>query len=444
MIAKRWFGVALSSFLLLAYVAGCGTSEPVPTPTPSEANIETAVAETLTALSSPDAPTATETCPPANTPVAGAPFQDFERCSPEDDCFEQPFRMECSLAKDVIHQGAQALRCEVPAAEGDSKGGTVGVIYSSSGSIDLSSATTISVWVYDTVGKNTVQLRLHDVNGCASEHLWSEMESCPDEWRQITWSLSEGKLGQLAAEHSLEDCTSVDMSQIKSIEFYEFNQGVYYFDEASHDAVTPTSTSTNTATPTLTATSPPTQTPTPTPSETPAPTPRPTPFPVSYQDFESCPFEVSCFREVFGVSCSLVGDNVHQASRALRCKAYAGEQEEGKEGGTVGIYSSTGGLVDLSSVTAVAVWVYDTQGGQAVELKLSDANKCLSEGQPSEKLTLSNRWVQVIWLLPRPININQDLTPHCEVLDLSQVRSIELYVSSDGIYYMDSVGLFYH
>jgi len=95
----------------------------------------------------------------------------------------------------------------------------MGINPSSSEPIDLSSATTLSVWVYDTQGNNTVELRLRDYNDALSNNVWSEMQAEQNQWTEITWSLS--------------DFAGVDLSQIKNIELYEWWDGVYYFDAVS-------------------------------------------------------------------------------------------------------------------------------------------------------------------------------------------------------------------
>ena len=128
----------------------------------------------------------------------------------------------CSFESAVVHEGSRAVRVDAHAAAngnpGD-QGGTMGINPSSSEPIDLSSATTLSVWVYDTQGNNTVELKLRDYNDALSNAVWSEMHAEQNQWTEITWSLS--------------DFAGVDLSQIKNIELYEWWDGVYYFDAVS-------------------------------------------------------------------------------------------------------------------------------------------------------------------------------------------------------------------
>jgi len=129
----------------------------------------------------------------------------------------------CSFESAVVREGSRAVRVDAhAAAEGNpgDHGGTMGINPSSSDPIDLSSATTLSVWVYDTQGDNTVELKLRDYNDALSNNVWSEMQAEQNKWTEITWSLS--------------DFTDVDLSQIKNIELYEWNDGIYFIDAVSY------------------------------------------------------------------------------------------------------------------------------------------------------------------------------------------------------------------
>ncbi len=127
----------------------------------------------------------------------------------------------CSFSErpEPAYQGQRAVRVETYAGNSGYNGGTVGINPSSSNPIDLSSAATISVWVYDTNGDNTLELKLRDSNDAVSNAIWSTMESVRNVWTEITWNFS--------------DFTGVNKSQIKNIELYEYNDGIYYFDDVS-------------------------------------------------------------------------------------------------------------------------------------------------------------------------------------------------------------------
>ena len=143
-------------------------------------------------------------------------FQNFELNNGTSGAyFRDAWFAECVFDSTVIHEGAQSIRCHMQAgASGSGNGGTVG-IYPSSGSVDLSSATTLSIWAYDPQGNDTIELKLCD-DSCCSNGVWSVKSACRNEWAEITWPLS--------------DLACVDKRNIKRIELYEWNDGIYYFD----------------------------------------------------------------------------------------------------------------------------------------------------------------------------------------------------------------------
>lgn len=117
------------------------------------------------------------------------------------------------------HEGTRAIRVKV---EGHSnpkdKGGTVRIFFSSEKAVDLSSASTLSAWVYDTQGNNTVELKLCNGDYCPiKENIWSAMESVKNKWSKITWLIPKLNL--------------IDITKITAIEIYEWNEGTYYFDD---------------------------------------------------------------------------------------------------------------------------------------------------------------------------------------------------------------------
>ena len=176
-------------------------------------------AEQISIVSTPPPPTE----PPMPTQMS---FQNFEpdNGTPGDYCRDVWFAT-CSFESTIVREGSRAVRVHAY-AEVDGKGshgGTVSIYPSSSDPIDLSSATTLSIWMYDTQGNNTVELRLRDYNDALSNNVWSEMQAEQNNWTEITWSLS--------------DFTGVDLSQIKNIELYEWWDGVYYFDAVSWEFI---------------------------------------------------------------------------------------------------------------------------------------------------------------------------------------------------------------
>ncbi len=116
-----------------------------------------------------------------------------------------------TLETGTIHTGTRALKANA--------GGTVGVNivnYTSAG-INIAARQNLYLYVYDTVGNNSVELRLTDINGGAKA-LWSNGTATQNEWSFITWNLSDF-------------ASSVDLTKIKNIQLYEYNPGTYYFDD---------------------------------------------------------------------------------------------------------------------------------------------------------------------------------------------------------------------
>ena len=151
-------------------------------------------------------------------------FQDFEPANgtPGDTC-EPVWFAECSFESTIVHDGSRSVlvhtHADANSDDPDYHGGTVHINPSSSSPVDLSPATTISVWVYDTQDDNTVELKLCGNPNHCSDPVWSTMPACRDTWTEITWPLSA--------------FTGIDKSQITHIELYEYRDGIYYFDNIS-------------------------------------------------------------------------------------------------------------------------------------------------------------------------------------------------------------------
>lgn len=199
------------------------TSRDTPTNTPTSTL-------TATPTNTPtNTPTPTPTATPTNTPTPTPTpfFQNFERNNgtplganeeQESDYFWDAWFMDCSFSENVVYEGRRVMCCRAFADEKGSPtdtGGTAAIKPASSEPIDLSSATTFYVRVYDTQGYNTVELKLCDDVGCPTP-VWSEMQSSQNQWAEITWPISA--------------FTNVDTSRIKYIEIYEWNDGTYCFD----------------------------------------------------------------------------------------------------------------------------------------------------------------------------------------------------------------------
>lgn len=161
--------------------------------------------------------------------VSGVPsrvmFQDFEEGNDTPGVyFEDIWQANAEFETSIIHEGTRSLKVVVL----DNIAGTVRINAASLiGHFDLSNATTFSVWVYDTQGNNTVELRLKDSEGNGGSGqdgntLWSLMSAEQNQWTKITWDLS-----------IYPSVPGLDNDRIASIELYEFNPGTYYFDNAS-------------------------------------------------------------------------------------------------------------------------------------------------------------------------------------------------------------------
>ena len=161
-----------------------------------------------------------------DVPVSNNVFQDFEPGNGTPGVYFEDVRQTISsFETSRIHGGTRSLKVSTQ----DQYGGTVAILAAnSSGYIDLSSATSISIWVYDTQGNNTVQLRLKDNDGDGGSgddgnYLWSSMSSVHGQWTKITWYLND-----------YPDVNSLDLDRIAKIELYESNKGTYYFDDLGY------------------------------------------------------------------------------------------------------------------------------------------------------------------------------------------------------------------
>ncbi len=246
-------------------------------------------------------------------------IQDFESSNGTvGDYFWSIWNSTPTFSIGTVHQGARAVTVNA--------NGTVGVLPITS-SVNAANADTFSAWVYDTEGANTCEMRLTDTNS-GTKTVWSTNAAVQNQWTELTWPASS--------------FTGVDLSNINDVQFYEANNGTYYFDDVGFyrqeqkEDVTDYSWSIYLSTPT---------------------------------------FETS---------------TIHNGTRALKATG----------GGTVGVnlvnYTSAG--IDISARQNLYVFVYDTVGNNSVELRLTDVNggtKALwSNGAASQ-----NEWSFVTWNL---------------------------------------------
>lgn len=148
-------------------------------------------------------------------------FQNFEPSNgTPGDYSQNVWYMTCSFetAPVRVHEGSRSLCCHAHAGDTGSHGGTVAIYPSSSEPMDLSAGETFSIWVYDTQDNNDAELKLCDENGCHPDNaVWSDNKASHNQWTKLTWQLSR--------------FTKVDKSKIQYIQIYEWNDGLYCFDD---------------------------------------------------------------------------------------------------------------------------------------------------------------------------------------------------------------------
>ncbi|MEM2878246.1 MAG: PKD domain-containing protein [Candidatus Hadarchaeales archaeon] len=149
-------------------------------------------------------------------------FQDFELNNGTPGAyFYNAWRASSAFETNIVQGGIRSVKFVVPPPDNQNNGATLGInVASPTGTIDLTNATNISLWVYDTQGNNTIELKLKDKNGTLGPGIWSSLSSVWNTWTKITWNISEYQ--------------GVDMSQIAAIELYEWNGGTYYFDTIAY------------------------------------------------------------------------------------------------------------------------------------------------------------------------------------------------------------------
>lgn len=84
------------------------------------------------------------------------------------------------------------------------------------GKMDITAYGTLSFYVYDTQGNNTVKVYLQDANNSLYS-VWSSAASVKNQWTRI--------------DISLDSVSGIDKRNITAIYFGEWNQGTYYFDD---------------------------------------------------------------------------------------------------------------------------------------------------------------------------------------------------------------------
>lgn len=154
-------------------------------------------------------------------------LQDFEPSNGTNGgtCFQQIWNCNGDFEMTQVKNGSQSLKLETA-----QNGGTAGIrVMGEKGTLDLSKARKITLWVYDTHGDNTIELRIKDANGNGGtgpdgKTLWSTNKAVKGSWTQIEWDL-----------RNYPKADGLDLSQVSMLEIYEFNAGIYYIDEVEYE-----------------------------------------------------------------------------------------------------------------------------------------------------------------------------------------------------------------
>jgi hypothetical protein len=149
-------------------------------------------------------------------------LQDFEANNgTEGEYYTQVWNCTVDFDGKKVRSGSRAIKMETL-----ENGGTVGIkLVGNQGQVDLSKAKKITLWVYDTQGDNTVELRLRDANanggsGMDGKAIWSAEKARVNAWTKIEWNLKD-----------YPQVDGLDKSKINSIEIYELQPGTYYYDD---------------------------------------------------------------------------------------------------------------------------------------------------------------------------------------------------------------------
>lgn len=143
-------------------------------------------------------------------PEAETVLQDFEKNNGTEkfDVFTWDYgQAQSAVQSEVIYHGSQALK---------SQGNKFGINLSKR-EFDISGYDKVFVYVYDTVGDNTIEIELHDMDG-ASAKIWTVERSDKDRWKRVALPLEyfRGK---------------INLKRLKNVEFYEWYKGTYYYDD---------------------------------------------------------------------------------------------------------------------------------------------------------------------------------------------------------------------
>jgi hypothetical protein len=110
------------------------------------------------------------------------------------------------VVKETAYKGKRSLK---------TAGAKFGINFSKR-TFDLSGASKIFVYVLDTVGDNTLEFEIRDASEITAK-IWTGEKSKKGKWTRVALDLAYFK-------------DKIDLSKVKNLELYEWNAGVYYFD----------------------------------------------------------------------------------------------------------------------------------------------------------------------------------------------------------------------
>jgi hypothetical protein len=320
--------------------------------------------------------------PPAAGEAEAIDVQTFEA----EDTYYTDYQAEVSLDTEIFYDGASSLKAFSESGEWHAFGA-----YPDPRPIDLSSASKLCFWIYDTTtnnngaADNTVGVKLFDASG-ANEEVWTDHATAGENPKTVTNEWVQMCL-------NIDAYTTVDLSQIDKIQFALYWAGTYYVDGIQAVGAAQ-------------------------PAE-----------PVLVQGFEA---EETYYSD-YQAEVSLDTEIFHDGASSLKAFSESGEWH------AFGAYPDPR-PIDLSSANQLCFWIYDTttnNNGAAdntVGVKLFDASGANEEVWTDHATagenpkTVTNEWVQMC------LNIDA-----YTAVDLSQIDKIQFALYWAGTYYVDEI-----
>ena len=322
-------------------------------------------------------------------PVAAAEVLTDLQTFEEDGTFYSDYQADVSLATDIVHGGKSSLMATSASGEWHAFGA-----YPDPRPADLSQASKLCFWIYDTTANNdgkadnTVGVKLFDAAG-TNEEVWTDSElagtnpkTVQNEWTQMCINLAA--------------YSTVDLTQIDKIQFALYWAGTYYIDDIQIVSGGAPQAKTTVV-----------------------------------QDFE----KPDTFYSDYQADVSLATDIVHGGASSLMATSASGEWH------AFGAYPDPR-PIDISKANKLCFWIYDTtanndgKADNTVGVKLFDAAGTNEEVWTDSELagtnpkTVQNEWTQMCINLAAYSTVN-----------LTQIDKIQFALYWDGTYYIDDITL---